>query len=77
MLGRDFFREKLGARSYYVIPSSIHEVLFIPADSFWERDEVQCMLRLTNQGEVSEDEWLNDHLYFYNGKTGEIEILEE
>ena len=77
LLGREFFREKLGERNYYVIPSSIHEALFVPADSFWEQDEVQCMLRLTNQGEVSEDEWLNDHLYFYNGKTGEIEILEE
>lgn len=77
LLGREFFRKKLGERNYYVIPSSIHEALFVPADSFWERDEVQCMLRLTNQGEVSEDEWLNDHLYFYNGKTGEIEILEE
>lgn len=77
LLGRDFFQENLGSRSYYVIPSSIHEVMFVPADSLWEQEEVQCMLRLANQGEVSEDEWLNDHVYLYNGRKGKIEMLGE
>ncbi len=75
LLGKDFFQRTLGHRSYYVIPSSIHEVMFVPADSVWEQEEVQCMLRQANQEEISEEEWLNDHVYIYNGRTGEISEL--
>lgn len=75
LLGKDFFQRTLGHRSYYVIPSSIHEVMFVPADSLWEQEEVQCMLRQANQEEISEEEWLNDHVYIYHGRTGEIEMV--
>ena len=75
LLGKDFFQRTLGHRSYYVIPSSIHEVMFVPADSVWEQEEVQCMLRQANQEEISEEEWLNDHVYIYHSRTGEIEMV--
>ena len=50
-------------------------LMFVPADSVWEQEEVQCMLRQANQEEISEEEWLNDHVYIYNGRTGEISEL--
>lgn len=75
LLGKKFFHHILGNRSYYVIPSSIHEVMFVPADTIWKEDDVNRMLRQVNQEELSEEEWLNNHVYIYNGRTGEIELV--
>ena len=75
LLEKDFFQRTLGHRSYYVIPSSIHELMFAPADTIWEEEEVNWMLRQVNREQLSEEEWLNDHVYIYNGWTGEIDNM--
>lgn len=57
---------------FYIIPSSIHEVLLIPAENAASYDELSSMVREINSTQVSREEILSDHVYFYSGHTGKI-----
>lgn len=69
--------------SYYVIPSSIHELLIIPAkdlDEEYSLDEIisdlKNMIKDVNSTCVSETEKLSDHPYFYDAKKNQVISLE-
>ena len=56
----DFLQEaadRLGG-DYFVLPSSVHEVLFIRDDGSFERDQLESMVRGVNATEVSEADFL-------------------
>ena len=57
----------------FMLPSSIHEVLFTPADDFASLEEMNQMVREVNNAEVEPDIWLSDRAYFVtvdeNGKV--------
>lgn len=59
----------------YVIPSSVHEVILIPAGCMMEPVEIQKMIREVNESQVEPDERLSDTLYFYSRDTGEVKTL--
>ena len=61
--------------SYYIIPSSIHELLLIPTAGFTERDEIKAMICDVNDTQVKPEERLSYSLYAYNKKENEVEIL--
>lgn len=64
-------REKYG--QYYIVPSSIHEMLAFPAD-IPAGLGINEMIRRTNIQEVPVRDWLGDHAYFYeNGKITRVE----
>lgn len=73
-------RENLGTEDdYYVIPSSVHELLLFPKQET-ERKEVEDeilslkkMIWETNRTAVEPEEFLSDDLYFF--KEGKIESL--
>lgn len=56
-----------------IMPSSIHEVLAVPASSMNAIDLKQ-MVREVNDTEVSEQEILGYSVYRYNRKTGAVEV---
>lgn len=58
--------------NFYILPSSIHEVILIPATSGLSRASLDLMVRDVNQNEVSPMERLSDHVYFYNRFTQTI-----
>lgn len=62
---------KLGG-SYYVIPSSIHEVLAIPAAPDVEVDSLNRLVMEANLLHVPENEQLSDGVYLYDGSTGKL-----
>lgn len=72
ILDRKFLKDKLGEKNYYMLPSSIHETIFVPAVEGADWKTLNCMVREVNEKEVSEEERLSDHCYFYEGKTGEL-----
>lgn len=74
LLGKSFFREVLGEKDYYIVPSSTHELILIPADGFGGLADMNQMVKQVNQEQVEVKDRLNDHVYYYNGVTGEIEI---
>ena len=61
--------------SYYIIPSSIHELLLIPTAGFTDRDEMKAMIREVNDTQVKPEERLSYSLYGYDKKENKIEIL--
>lgn len=62
--------------NFYILPSSIFEVLLTPAGPGPADSEYICsMVRSVNAEQVAPDEILSDNAYYYHADTGEIEIL--
>lgn len=70
---RDFAR-KVG-RSFYIIPSSIHEVILIPDTLDMDIHYMKAMVKKVNGTEVSPDEVLSDNVYRYDIDTDRIEMM--
>lgn len=61
--------------SLYIIPSSIHELLLLPAWDTEEKEEIKNMIREINDTQVKPEEILSYSLYFYDKEKGKINIL--
>ena len=57
--------ETLGG-SFYVLPSSIHEVLLLADDTSPSLSELENMVRTINQAEVAPEERLSDNVFHYD-----------
>lgn len=55
-------------RSFYILPSSIHEVLLMPIDTIPDitPDELATLVQGINQSIVEEKDWLSDHVYLFD-----------
>lgn len=60
--------ETLGG-DFYVLPSSIHEVLFIADDGSMERSNLEDMVRRVNETEVAPADQLSDNVYHYDSEA--------
>ena len=56
-------RELIGP--YYVIPSSVHEMILLKDEPFYTADDLASMLHQVNQTVLEENEFLSDHIYYY------------
>ena len=65
------FSDKIG-KSFFIIPSSIHELLLLPADHDVEDLEVKRMIKEINDTQVSAKEILSYSLYFYDRQSEEV-----
>lgn len=61
--------------SFYIIPSSIHEVLVLPSDSTDESAKIREMIKEINDTQVSAEEILSYSLYFYNRDGNRLYIV--
>ena len=66
MIGEDFFS----------LPSSRHEVLLAPRSMEMSVGELTNMVRDVNRAVVDEKDFLSDHIYRYNSRSGAIKMLE-
>lgn len=66
--------EKLGG-GFYIIPSSIHELLIMPETKGIDEEMVRKTIFRINREQVEPEERLSDSLYHYNGK--ELSIAEK
>lgn len=55
---------------YYILPSSVHEVMIVPACGGIEGRELEEMVREINATQVAEEEVLSDHIYYYDCRKG-------
>ena len=69
---RDFANEK--ESNVYILPSSIHEVILVPAEGGMSTSELRDMVQSVNQSEVDEVEVLSDNVYYYDRETDKITI---
>lgn len=60
--------EKLGG-NFFVLPSSIHECLFIRDDGEFDRGQLEAMVQGVNATEVSEADFLSDSVYHYDSEA--------
>lgn len=58
--------------SYYILPSSIHEVILIPESKALSREEMEWVVREVNETQVHEEEYLSDRVYYYDREAEKI-----
>lgn len=68
--------EKIGG-NFFILPSSIHELLFLKDTGDITRQELTSMVRSVNAAEVSPAEQLSDNVYHYDGKDRVFELAEK
>ena len=59
---------------FYILPSSIHEVILVPVNKEICADELKKMVIEVNETQVRRDEQLSNSVYRYNCETGQIEL---
>lgn len=64
-------QEKLHAKNFYVLPSSIHEVICVPTEEI-EIDDLLKMVTEINQTNVKPEERLGDFVLYYDGDTRQL-----
>lgn len=60
----DVIREKMRTETFYILPSSVHEVLCVPGDMDYQM--LTDIVREVNETSVRVDEQLSDKVYFCN-----------
>ena len=58
--------------NYYILPSSIHEVIIIPESQAPNKDTLNEMVQEVNETQVEPEDVLSDHVYFYNCEKKEL-----
>lgn len=62
-------------KDFMILPSSTHEMLFIPAvDTKKEVEELVAMVHEVNDTQLTQEEFLSYHVYRYDCQTGTISI---
>ena len=70
--------ERLAANegcNFYILPSSIHEVLLLPDKEEISADELKQMIFVVNSTQIAPDEVLTDSLYYYDVIKKEVVIV--
>ena len=64
--------EQLFPEGFYILPSSVHEVLIVPDNGEVEPRMLGEMVREVNRAEVEREEVLSDRVYSYNKEKHQI-----
>lgn len=56
----------------YILPSSVHEVILIPATSANSYAELTSMVKEVNATQIAREEILSDHVYYYSRESKKI-----
>ncbi|MDO4189926.1 MAG: DUF5688 family protein, partial [Lachnospiraceae bacterium] len=67
----DQIAEKVGG-DFYILPSSVHEVLIVPADAGMDLKDLEAMVQEVNETQVAPQDRLSDHVYQYDTDTHEV-----
>lgn len=59
---------------YYILPSSVHEVIIVPESRGLDPDEMDEMVNEINETQVEPEEVLSSHAYFYQRKGRRLMI---
>ncbi|MDD6480901.1 MAG: DUF5688 family protein [Lachnospiraceae bacterium] len=68
--------EKLGG-DFYILPSSIHEILLVPDNGEMAADQLRDMVKEVNATQVSPEEKLTDNVYHYDSREHIFELAEK
>ena len=68
--------EKIGG-SFYILPSSVHEVLLLKNDQAMDVQDLENMVQEINESIVSPEEQLSDRVYHYDAKEKVFELASD
>lgn len=63
--------------SYFILPSSVHEVLLLPDDGMARLDELKAMVSEVNAKEVQPKDLLSDQVYHFDAESRVFEVGEK
>ena len=61
--------------NFYLLPCSIHEMILLPEKENMEKRFLENMVRDSNEKVVEEQEYLSDHVYFFDRTRKRVEIV--
>lgn len=70
------FEKCFGQKNFYILPSSIHELILIPDTGAFSESELNSMVKQVNREQVLPEEVLADHVYYYDWETRQMESRE-
>ena len=62
--------------AFYLLPSSIHEVIMVPVSAVSDERELVSMVRDINRTQVRSTEILSDNIYLYSPDSGKLTLIE-
>lgn len=72
LLCAEMFQGIVGRKNFYILPSSIHELILVVDNSEYTMDSLSAMVKEVNERQVTDDEILSDHVYYFDWKTEQI-----
>lgn len=67
------FAQAIG-NDLFILPSSIHEVILVPAEPGITMEELERMVKEVNETQVEEEEVLSNRVYFFSRQSGKIKF---
>lgn len=74
ILDSRLLEQSLGNMTAFVLPSSIHETIFVPISKGMDADSLNRTIREVNDTQLDVSERLSDHCYIYDGKSKRIKM---
>lgn len=65
-----------GDSNFYILPSSVHEVILLIEEESMDVGELNEMVRQINEDQVHREDVLEEHVYYYNREQRKIEMCE-
>ena len=69
--------DQLFPEGFYILPSSVHELLVIPKSLEISPRELGKMVRAISRSEVAKEDQLSDRVYEYDREAGKIRQVPE
>lgn len=74
ILDKERVRGFANGQDFYILPASIHETIFVPADGGKDAAFYNGIVKSVNEEKLDIEERLSDHVYFYDAGTDEIRM---
>lgn len=68
----EMFQEIVGKQNFYILPSSVHELILVVDCGEYEMEALSDMVKEVNEGQLTANEILSDHAYYFDWKTEQI-----
>lgn len=66
------FKKIVGKQNFYILPSSFHEFILVVDCGEYEMEVLSAMVKEVNEGQLTADEILSDHAYYFDWTTEQI-----
>lgn len=73
----EMFQEIVGRKNFYILPSSIHELILVVDSGTIDKEMLNGMVKIVNEEQVAPEERLADHVYYFDWGTKQIYTDEE